>query len=133
MWVPHVQIARSLGHPFHHKQNEPLKEDGFDSRVEELCEPCFRKGGGPSIPPGVYFRMLIVGYLEGVTSEREIAWRCADRLSRRYKRRWKVKKLFALTYSRGAPQSEAGTGGDRGDGGPSAGYWAGTMACPYNG
>ena len=83
MWVPHDQIARSPGHPFYQKLNELLKEDGFDAWVEELCEPYLRKGGRPSIPPGVYFRMLMVGYFGGVTPERGIAWRCADSLSLR--------------------------------------------------
>jgi len=55
----------------------------FDSFVEDLCEPFYAKSGRPSIPPGTYFRMLLVGYFEGIGSQRGIAWRCADSLSLR--------------------------------------------------
>jgi transposase len=34
--------------------------------------------GRPSIPPGVYFRMILAGYFEGIASQRGIAWRCSD-------------------------------------------------------
>ena len=61
-----------------------LEERSFDAFVEELCRPFYIEGRGrPSIPPGVYFRMLMVGYFEGLDSEREIAWRCRDSLSLR--------------------------------------------------
>jgi transposase len=59
-------------------------EMGFDRTVEELCQPYYHRHlGRPSIPPGVYFRMLLVGYFEGIGSQRGIAWRCADSLSLR--------------------------------------------------
>ena len=60
-----------------------LAEGGFDHWVEELCEPYYARAGRPSVPPGVYFRMLLVGYFEGIDSQRGIAWRCSDSLSLR--------------------------------------------------
>jgi transposase len=83
MWIPHTAIARTPGHPFYKTLNKILDKERFDEWLERLCEPYFRRGGRPSIPPGVYFRMLIIGYFEGIASERAIAWRCADSLSLR--------------------------------------------------
>ena len=61
-----------------------LAEAGFDRTVEKLCRPHYHSHiGRPSIPPGVYFRMLLVGYFEGIGSQRGIAWRCGDSLSLR--------------------------------------------------
>jgi transposase len=84
MWVPTHNLARSPGHAFYDKLNEVLDAGGFDRFVEELCAPHYAEGQGrPSIPPGVYFRMLFIGYFEGLDSQRAIAWRCADSLSLR--------------------------------------------------
>jgi transposase len=86
LWVPHRSLARAPGHRFYEKLNELLGEHAFDAFVEDLCEPYFassRKQGRRSIPPGVYFRMLLVGYFEGIESERGICWRCEDSLSLR--------------------------------------------------
>jgi transposase len=86
MWVSGPALARSPGHRFYEKLNELLAEAKFDREVEKLCGPYFEaddKGGRPSIPPGVYFRMLFVGYFEGIESERGLEWRCADSLSLR--------------------------------------------------
>ena len=58
-----------------------LAEAGFYHFVEQLCGPHHAAAGRPSIPPGVYFRMLLVGYFEGLDSQRGIAWRCADSLA----------------------------------------------------
>jgi transposase len=78
------QLPRSPGHVFYQKLNRLLAEAGFDRWVEALCEPYYADGRGrPSIPPGTYFRMLLVGYFEGIGSQRGIAWRCADSLSLR--------------------------------------------------
>jgi len=78
------QLPRSPGHVFYQKLNRLLAEAGFDRWVEALCEPHYANGRGrPSIPPGTYFRMLLVGYFEGIGSQRGIAWRCADSLSLR--------------------------------------------------
>lgn len=84
MWVATTDLPRSAGHVFYERLNEILAEAGFDSRIEELCRPYYHSSvGRPSIPPGVYFRMLLVGYFEGIGSQRGIAWRCADSLSLR--------------------------------------------------
>jgi transposase len=86
MWLAGPALARSPGHKFYEKLNELLKEAEFDRRVEALCAPYFEaddKPGRPSIVPGVYFRMLFVGYFEGIESERGLEWRCADSLSLR--------------------------------------------------
>lgn len=84
MWVPTVELARSPGHPFYQRLNQLLGKHGFDPFVEARCEKFYAaRMGRPSIPPGVYFRMLLLGFFEGLESEREIAWRCADSLSLR--------------------------------------------------
>jgi len=84
MWVATHKLPRSPGHVFYEKLNEVLAKGGFDHFVEELCEPYYADGEGrPSIQPGVYFRMVFVGYFEGLSSQRGIAWRCADSLSLR--------------------------------------------------
>jgi transposase len=78
------RLARSPGHPFYERLNRVLDEAGFDRFVEERCKPFYAAGyGRPSIPPGVYFRMLMVGYFEGIDSQRGIAWRCTDSLALR--------------------------------------------------
>ncbi len=78
------QLPRSPGHVFYQKLNRLLAEAGFDPWVEKLCEPHYADGRGrPGIPPGTYFRMLLVGYFEGLSSQRGIAWRCSDSLSLR--------------------------------------------------
>lgn len=83
MFIASAHIAKGPGHPFYRKLNEVLRDMGFDTRVEVLCAPCYKKGGRPGIPPGVYFRMLLIGYFEGIDSQRGIAWRCADSLALR--------------------------------------------------
>jgi len=71
-------------HPFYQRLNALLDEAGFDPFVEDLCRPYYADGiGRPGIPPGVYFRMLFIGYFEGLDSQRGIAWRCADSRSLR--------------------------------------------------
>lgn len=84
MWVATTDLPKSPGHVFYRKLNRLLTEAEFDPMVEKLCRPCYEDGvGRPGIPPGVYFRMLLVGYFEGIGSQRGIAWRCADSLSLR--------------------------------------------------
>jgi transposase len=79
-------LPKSAGHPFYRKLNQLLAEADFDRWIERRCERYYateEKRGQPSIPPGVYFRMLLVGYFEDIGSQRGIAWRCADSLSLR--------------------------------------------------
>jgi transposase len=86
LFISADQLPRSLGHPFYTRLNQLLSQAGFDSWIESRCQQYYdqeEKRGQPSIPPGVYFRMLLVGYFEGIDSQRGIAWRCADSLSLR--------------------------------------------------
>lgn len=79
LWVATTELPRSPGHPFYRKLNELLAEDGFDAWLEAECVPYYHATQGrPGIPPGVYFRMILVGYFEGLASQRGIAWRCCD-------------------------------------------------------
>jgi transposase len=82
-WVPVDRLPKSSGHVFFRKLNDVLAEGGFDEWIEDLCEPYYSKLGRKGIPPGTYFRMLLVGYFEGIGSQRGIAWRCSDSLSLR--------------------------------------------------
>ena len=84
MWVATTDLPKSHGHVFYRKLNQVLAEAEFDQTVETLCQPYYHDYiGRPGIPPGVYFRMLLVGYFEGIGSQRGIAWRCGDSLSLR--------------------------------------------------
>ena len=84
LWIAHDAIAESPGHPFYEELERILREEGFDTFTEGECAPYYaKKQGRPSIPPGVYFRMLMIGYFERIDSERGICWRCADSLSLR--------------------------------------------------
>ncbi len=85
LFVATADLPRSAGHVFYEQLNELLASAGFDDYVENLCAPYYDATGNgrPSIPPGVYFRMLLIGYFEGLGSQRGIAWRCSDSLSLR--------------------------------------------------
>ena len=83
LFVATTALVRVPGHPFYAKLNHVLSEADFDLFVEDLCAPHYQRGGRPGIPPGVSFRMLLVGYFEGLDSQRGIAWRCADSLALR--------------------------------------------------
>jgi transposase len=83
LFIPAAKLATGPGHPFYAKLNAVLADAGFDVFVEEICAPYYKEGGRPGIPPGVYFRMLLIGYFEGLDSQRGIAWRCADSLALR--------------------------------------------------
>ncbi|WP_321477715.1 transposase [uncultured Paludibaculum sp.] len=84
LWVSTDEIAKPAAHPFYSKVNEVLEEAQFDRKVEHLCQRFYSPVmGRPSVAPGVYFRMLLIGYCEGISSERGIAWRVADSLSLR--------------------------------------------------
>ena len=83
-FVTAAQLPRQGGHPFYERVNRILADCGFDDFVERGCASCYaQKNGRPSIAPGIYFRMLMIGYFEGLDSERGIAWRVADSLSLR--------------------------------------------------
>ena len=78
------EMPRSPGHVFYDRLQGVLIEAGFDALAEATCKPYYAaKMGAPSVPPGRYFRMHMVGYFEGIDSERGIEWRCADSLSLR--------------------------------------------------
>src|SRR5215468_9015622 len=84
LWAATTDLPQSPGHAFYDQLNGLLAEAGFDRYVEDLCRPHYADGQGrDSIPPGVYFRMLFVGYFEALDSQRAIAWRCSDSLSLR--------------------------------------------------
>jgi hypothetical protein len=78
------ELPRSAGHPFHDEPQAVLRAAGFDRFVVGLCKPysSCSKRGWKSLPPGRSFRVLLVGYVEGLDSERGIEWRCADDLIR---------------------------------------------------
>jgi transposase len=82
LWIAAPDLPVSAAEPFYRKLNAVLAEQGFDAFLEGLCQVFYHEElGRPSIPPGVYFRMLLLGYFEGIDSERGIAWRCGDSLS----------------------------------------------------
>ena len=84
MWVTTADLPTSAGHPFFERLNQVLEEAGFDAFVEGLCAVFYASRlGRPSLRPGRYFRLLFIGYFEGLSSERGIAWRVADSLSLR--------------------------------------------------
>lgn len=83
MYLAWDEIPRSRGHAFYDRLQQILRKSGFDAFAEKLCKPFYAEKGRPSIPPGRYFRMHLVGYFEGIESERGIEWRCADSLSLR--------------------------------------------------
>jgi transposase len=80
LWVATEQLAQSGGHAFYEHVNEILNAHQLDAFVEAECVGFYKSEvmGRPSIAPSVYFRMLMVGYFEGLNLERGIAWRCAD-------------------------------------------------------
>ena len=82
--VTWAEMPRSPGHVFYDRLQDVLIAGGFDGFVETACQPYYApKMGAPSVPPGRYFRMHMVGYFEGIASERGIAWRCSDSMSLR--------------------------------------------------
>src|SRR3712207_3370535 len=84
MLVTWAEMPRSPGHVFYDRRQAELLAAGFDGFVEGCCTPHYAaRRGRPSLPPGRYFRMLLVGYFEGIDSERGLEWRCADSLSLR--------------------------------------------------
>src|SRR6059036_122533 len=82
IWIPTSDLPVSPGHPFYARLNAILDEAGFDRFTEEQCRAFYAPVmGRPSLLPGRYFRLLLLGYFEGLDSERGIAWRAADSLA----------------------------------------------------
>jgi transposase len=79
MWVTTTDFPTAASHPFYTRLNQLLREHGFDDFAEGQCAPFYADTmGRPGLPPGIYFRLLLIGYFEGIDSERGIAWRAAD-------------------------------------------------------
>jgi transposase len=82
LWMAASEVASTPGHVFYERLNAVLNAEKFDQRVEALCRKYYKSSSGrPSMTPGTYFRMMLLGYFEGIDSERGIAWRAADSLS----------------------------------------------------
>src|SRR5947199_8417857 len=96
MWIPATDLPVSPGHPSYARLNAILDEAGFDRFAEEQCRQFYAPVmGRPSLPPGRYFRLVLLGYFEGLDSERGIAWRAADSLA--------VRRFVALGLGSAAP------------------------------
>jgi transposase len=78
MWVATQDLPRSAAHPFYARLNQILDQHDFDGYVEGLCQRFYADEGRPGLAPGRYFRLLLIGYFEGLDAERAIAWRAAD-------------------------------------------------------
>ena len=84
MWVPTTELPTAASHPFYARLNQLLRDHGFDDFAEARCASFYaEKMGRPGLAPGIYFRLLLVGYFEGLDSERAMAWRAADSLTLR--------------------------------------------------
>ena len=84
MWVATTDLPVAPSHPFYARLNRLFADQEFDDFAEAACASCYAaKMGRPGLPPGIYFRLLFVGYFEGLDSERGIAWRSADSLTLR--------------------------------------------------
>jgi transposase len=84
IWIASGDVARSPGHPFYQRLNELLDGEKFDEFSEGLCGKFYApRMGRPGLAPGIYFRSLLIGYFEGIDSERGIAWQLADSLALR--------------------------------------------------
>ena len=82
LWTPTAALPVGASHPFYQRLNQILDEKKFDEYVETICEGFYAgEVGRPGLSPGIYFRLLMVGYFEGIDSERGIAWRASDSLS----------------------------------------------------
>jgi transposase len=82
LWTPTAALPVGASHPFYQRLNQILDEQKFDEYVETICEDFYAgEVGRPGLSPGIYFRLLMVGYFEGIDSERGIAWRASDSLS----------------------------------------------------
>src|SRR5215470_2529513 len=84
LWMSHNVLARGPAHRSYQQVNELLEAEQFDEFAEKECAKFYAENNGrPSLTPGMYFRLLLVGYFEGIDSERGIAWRAADSIGLR--------------------------------------------------
>jgi transposase len=84
LWVATTELPTAASHPFYARLNQLLRDHRFDDFAEAQCAPFYADTmGRPGLAPGIYFRLLMVGYFEGLDSERGIAWRAADSLTLR--------------------------------------------------
>ncbi|MBV8903831.1 MAG: transposase [Acidobacteriia bacterium] len=96
LWIPSCTLARPASHPFYERLNQLLAEHDFDRFVEGKCQPFYATTmGRPGLAPGIYFRLLLVGYFEGIDSERGISWRAGDSLS--------IREFVGIPMDEGAP------------------------------
>jgi transposase len=96
MWVATSDLPKSPGHPFYQRLNRVLAANSFDSFVEAACRRFYApKMGRPSLTPGRYFRLMLLGYFEGLGSERGMAWRAADSLA--------IRSFLGLELEEAAP------------------------------
>ena len=96
MWVATSDLPKSPGHPFYQGLNQVLAANSFDAFVEAACRGFYAaKLGRPSLPPGRYFRLMLLGYFEGLGSERGMAWRAADSLA--------IRSFLGLELDEAAP------------------------------
>jgi len=96
MWVATSDLPKSPGHPFYKRLNQVLAANSFDAFVEAACRRFYAaRLGRPSLPPGRYFRLMLLGYFEGLGSERAMAWRAADSLA--------IRSFLGLELEEAAP------------------------------
>src|SRR5437867_2286213 len=96
LWVVTADLPKSPGHPFYARLNALLEANDFDRFVEKQCQRFYAPVmGRPSLSPGRYFRLLMLGYFEGLDSERAIAWRTCDSLA--------IRKFLRLGLDEGTP------------------------------
>src|SRR6266536_6605025 len=96
LWIPSCTLARPASHPFYERLNQLLAKHDFDRFVEEKCQRFYAATmGRPGLAPGIYFRLLLIGYFEGIDSERGIAWRAGDSLS--------IREFVGIPLNEGAP------------------------------
>jgi transposase len=96
LWIPTCALARPASHPFYERLNQLLGEHDFDRFVESKCRRFYAETmGRPGLAPGIYFRLLLIGYFEGIDSERGIAWRAGDSLS--------IREFVGITLDESAP------------------------------
>jgi len=96
LWIPSCTVARPASHPFYQRLNQVLTQYDFDRFVEGKCQGFYAEiMGRPGLAPGIYFRLLLVGYFEGIDSERGISWRVGDSLS--------LREFVGIPLNQGAP------------------------------